>query len=374
MATNARKTLFIHLSIQMGKIKLYKYLIYIFIAGFISCETEPVETIFSEIGDKRGVFITCEGNYMYGNASISFYDKVNKVVYNNVFSGRNNAPLGDVAQSVTSNGKHLFIVVNNSGKVVVADPKTLEFRHAITGLVSPRYIHFVSPVKAYISDLYARRITIFNPETFEKTGYINLTDGKKGSLKHSSEFFVQVGNRVFVSSWHDNDMIFEIDPVTDRVKDSIQVPMQPRKMVIDRNNKLWVQCDGSFQGSPSGYEKPALVRIDPVTMTVEQIYRWEKAGEYAGDLQINPARDSLYIIRGDLYKMAVNARRIPDEPFIKANNRLFFSLGIDPQNGDIYLADAIDYMQSAVILRFNSGGIPVDTFRVGINPGNFWFN
>ncbi len=374
MAAYAGQALFIHFSTESKKMRNYNFLILIVLLGFISCETEPVETIYTDLGDKKGVFISCEGNFMYGNASLSFYDKVNRVIYNNVFFGRNRAPLGDVAHSLNSDGKHLYIVVNNSGKVVVIDKNTLEYRHTISGLASPRYVQFITREKAYISDLYDGKITLFNPQTFVKTGSINLSEGRQGAMKLSAEHFARIGNSIFVSCWNNNNLILEIDPITDTVRDSIKVPMQPRKMVVDHNNKLWVQCDGSFEVSPSGYEKPALVRIDPLTMTIEQIFRWEKSGKYAGDLKINPAKDSLYFIRDGLYKMAVSDRRLPEKPIIEARNRLFFSVGVDPIHGDIYLSDAIDYVQSALILRYTSAGTPVDSFRVGINPGNFWFN
>jgi DNA-binding beta-propeller fold protein YncE len=350
------------------------HLIILLIPILFSCEKEPVDIIYADFEGKRGVFISCEGNFMYGNASLSFYDKENKVVYNNIFSGRNRAPLGDVAHSLASDGKYLYIVVNNSGKIVAIDPKTLEFRKSVTGLVSPRYIHFINSTKAYISDLYARRITIFNPSTFEKTGFIDVSDGKNGSAKHTTETFARVGNRIFVSCWAFDNQILVINPDTDTIIDSIRVPMQPRKIVVDINNKLWVQCDGNFALALSGTEMPALVRIDPETLTVEQIFRWNTATDYAGDLQINPAKDKLYIVKGDLYNMAVNSRRIPEIPLINARKRLFFSVGVDPHNGDIYLADAIDYLQNAMVYRYSANGIAIDSFRVGVNPGSFLFN
>lgn len=337
-----------------------------------SCEKEPVEVIFADLGGKKGVFIVSEGNYMYGNASLAFYDKESGIVYNDLFFARNRAPLGDVAQSVASYGKHLYIVVNNSGRVVVVDKETLEFRHAITGLVSPRYIHFINDTKAYISDLYADRITVFNPENFEKTGFIQVSDATGEKL--TTEVFVQSGNLVFVSCWANGNQILVIDPSADRVTGSIKVPMQPRKMVVDKNNKIWVLTDGNFQGSPGGYEKPSLVRIDPVTHTVEQIFRWNTGNEYSGDLQLNPTKDTLLIISGDLFRMGVESKKFPEEPFIRSGGRKFFSIGADPLTGEIYLTDAIDYMQRAMVYRYSGNGALTDTFRVGINPGSFWFN
>ncbi len=341
---------------------------------FLSCKELPVETIFAPIGEKRGVFISCEGNFMYGNSSLSFYDKVNRQVYNQIFFARNGAPLGDVAQSLAFHSNSLFVVVNNSGKVVVLNPVTLEYKGVISGLVSPRYIQFIDDKKAYISDLYARRITVFNPATLEKKGYISVSDGKANSAKHSTETFARVGDLVFVTCWSYDNMVLVIDSETDTLVDSISVPAQPKKIVVDCNGKIWVLTGGRYKGAPGGYENPGLVRIDPDTRTVEQIIKWGTQADKPGDMKLSPAKDTLLIIAGDLYKMPVTDKRLPASPAIHAENRLFFSIGIDPENGDIYLADAIDYSQNAVIYRFTSSGIPVDTFFVGINPGDFLFN
>ena len=40
-------------------------------------------------------------------------------------------------------------------------------------------------------------------------------------------------------------------------------------------------------------------------------------------------------------------------------------------NGDVYVADAIDYVQNCVVLRYSAEGELLDTFTVGIIPGAF---
>ena len=46
-------------------------------------------------------------------------------------------------------------------------------------------------------------------------------------------------------------------------------------------------------------------------------------------------------------------------------------LGLDPSNGDVYVADAIDYQQQGQILRYSQDGELLDSFYVGIIPGAF---
>ena len=71
--------------------------------------------------------------------------------------------------------------------------------------------------------------------------------------------------------------------------------------------------------------------------------------------------------------MDVGAGRLPDEPLIPDGGTLFYGLGVDPETSEIYVADAVDYMQSGVVMRYSADGEPLGNFRVGITPGDFCF-
>ena len=84
----------------------------------------------------------CEGNYMYGNASLSYYDPDTRQVQNEVFARSNAFPIGDVVQSMVMHDGLGWVVVNNSGVIFAIDPATFREVRRITGFTSPRYIHF----------------------------------------------------------------------------------------------------------------------------------------------------------------------------------------------------------------------------------------
>ena len=344
-----------------------------FLLVLVSCEKEPVETVYFDFQGKKGIFITCEGNFMYGNASLSFYDKEEKRIYNQVYFARNKAPLGDVAQSIVSFNNSIFVTVNNSGKIVAIDPETAAFKGIIDGLTSPRYMHFLSENKAYVSDLYARQIAIVDPTNYVQTGSIDVANGNTNFQLHSTEQFAQVGNLVFVTCWSYDQYILVINSETDAVTDSIKTPLQPKDIVVDKNNKLWVMCDGSYEASVLGAEPSTLLRIDPITLTIEQKYTFPAISDSPSQLVINSQKDQLYFISDGVYKMEISDRYLPDNPLIAPGEHLFYSLKIDPENNDIYVADAIDYTQSAIIYRYNKSLELVDSFYVGITPGDYLF-
>ena len=40
-------------------------------------------------------------------------------------------------------------------------------------------------------------------------------------------------------------------------------------------------------------------------------------------------------------------------------------------NGDVYVADAIDYQQQGIVYRYTADGDAVDEFYAGVTPGAF---
>lgn len=353
-----------------------KKLLYIFLIFLCSCSESPVDTVFFDFTARRGVYIVNQGNFMYGNSSLSFYNPETKKVINHVFQARNGAPIGDVAQSMTLWNGLGFIVVNNSGKIYVIDSNTAEFKGSITGLSSPRYIHIVNSQKAYVTDLYARKITVFNPSSFEITGAIPVHNSVSEYSQHSTERMVQYKNKVFTNCWSYDNKLLVIDTDTDQLVDSIEVFKQPNSLVLDKQNKLWVLTDGGFDGNPYGYERPALVKIDAETREVERTFRFA-LGEHPLGLCLNSAKDSLFFISMHVWKMGISEKKLPEKPFIASSYSSvyggFYSMAIDPVTSEIYVGDAIDHAQDGMVYRYSASGALIDSFKTGITPSDFAF-
>ena len=329
-----------------------------------------------------GVIILNEGNFMYGNSSLSYYNPQTGKLINDVFYRQNGIPLGDVAESAEVFAGELFIVLNNSGKVVAVNLgkypalKAFDFTHKVTGLTSPRYIHFFNETKAYISDLYAKQIYIVDPSIYEVKNTIPVNNHNPDFYQHPTEQMIAYKDFIFTNCYSFDNKILVINSKTDRVVDSIEVLPQPNSMVIDKNHKLWVLCDGGYQGSSYGDGKPGLIRIDPETRTVEKIFIMN-ADHWPSELTINSGKDTIYYINRDVWRMSVVDGSLPATPFITAKDgkgtKLFYSLGVNPANSEIYVGDAIDHVQNGVVYRFSSDATPLDTMKVGIIPGFFYF-
>lgn len=315
-----------------------------------------------------GLFIINEGNFNYGNATLSYYDPATKSVENEVFYRANAMKLGDVAQSMTIRNGIAWVVVNNSHVIFAIDINTFREVGRITNLTSPRYIHFINDEKAYVTQIWDNRIFIINPKSFSITGYIECPNMTMES--GSTEQMVQYGDYVFVNCWSYQNRILKIDTRSDKVVAELEVGIQPTSLALDKNGKIWTITDGGFEGSPYGYEVPALYRIDADSFSIEKEFRFSR-GDAPSEVQLNGSRDRLYWINDDIWEMSIDADRLPVKPFLPYAETIYYGLTICPTSGDVYIADAIDYQQPGKIYRYTSAGEKIDEFYAGVIPGAF---
>lgn len=324
----------------------------------------------------EGLFVVNQGNFMYGNASLTYYDPETREVLNEVFFSTNALPLGDVAHSMLIRDSLAYVVVNNSGRIYVFRTQSFEVVGKITGLTSPRYMHFINDSKAYVTDLYARSIAIVNPLTMELTGSIAVNNQESGFPQHATEQMVQVDKYVYTNCWSFDNQILVIDSERDQVVDSIEVLKQPNSMVLDRYNTLWLLCDGGFPESPYGYEKPGLMKVEAGSGKAEIVHRFPE-GALPKSLKINGSGDTIYFLNGGVYRRGVLGEGEPElfieSPYPEGQQGGFYALELDPLSSELYLADVIDFVQRGMVYRYNIAGEAVDTFQTGIGPGGFCF-
>ena len=321
-----------------------------------SCEPETDGPQVNVNAFTNGVFILNEGNFLAGNASLSFYNKYNDTVTHDVFTTVNEIPLGDVAQSMVTRGDRGYIVVNNSGKIEVVNLEDLRSVAVLTGLTSPRFMAFASNTKAYVTDLYSNAITVFNPETMTATGTI-ATNG------WTEEIVVMDGSAYVAGAG--SGYLYRINTASNQITDSVLIGEEPSSLAVDANNKLWVLTTGGWQ-----IEQPKLVRVNPTTLAIEQTLSFPSTDSYPGNLSTNAAGDMLYYVDGGVYAVSISATALPSSPTIVG---YFYKLGIDKAAERIYATDPLDYNSNGKVYRYTMTGTPIDTLSAGLIPGNMCF-
>ncbi len=333
--------------------------------SLMACEkdgTDPAPPPPGSIVPGQGLFIANEGNFGWGNASLSYYDKVNDTILHDIYRHANDEHLGDVLQSIFLHNGLAYLVVNNSGKIEVVDPATGLRQHRIDGLLSPRHMEVVNGSRAYVTDLYANKVSIIDLEKHELSGAI-ATNGWTEAIK-------TIQDMVYVSGVQ-SDQLYRIDPQTDSLSDSLHVPPGPVAMAGDAQQMLWVLSGGSalFKDHP-----PTLYRVDPGDFSIAGSYSLPDKDGFYSRLSICPDGRYLYILGEAVLRLDTHSANPTAELFIPAGGRLFYALAVDPDNGDVYVSDAIDYVQRGLILRHNEKGQLISSHPTGIIPGHMAFH
>ena len=346
-----------------------KLIIFLITLTVVSCTKDNPEPLIP-ISEKydNGIFVTCEGNFNSANGSLSFISD-DGVVENNIFNSVNGFPLGDVVQSITIIDTIAYIVVNNSGKVVVADAGTMQYISEIP-VTTPDHMTAISNDVAYVSDWNA----------FSANGFVHVIDLKTNEITNS----IQVGHQpgeilysngyVFVIEsgvWPDaGNSISVINVESETVVENIIVETNPINMALNEN-VLWVLSKGE-----TGYDENwqeisvtpgSLTSINTTSLQVNNVIELHE-GKIPRGLVCN--NNLLYFRNGQtIFSQSADASKLNAIEIITGN----FNNEIINYNDHIYSAYVKSYHQSGEVYKFSSDGILENTFQVGIAPGNFGF-
>ncbi len=340
----------------------------LFLLSVIAChEDDPgPDDPNPSIQEAEGFFIINEGTFNFGNASVSYYHFNSGEVTSEVFKTANGYTPGDVLQDFYIQDDTGYLVLNNSGFIQVVDMETFSSIGVIQPFESPRFFLPVADNKAYVSDLYSNSVQVVAMDSGEVTGEIQVP--------FWTEQMVRVDGKVFVNSPWDvrldaHDHIYVLDSESDLLIDSIQVGVDPADMVLSEN-KLWIYCRGS-----AGEEAPAgLVCINTQSMEVERTLSFEDHDlGFAARLALSTSGDTLYYLKNDVFAFPVNNSELPEDPMISADGKVLYALGVNPDNGDVLVGDAIDYAQKGKVYMYDSSGGLKQEIDAGVIPAGFVF-
>lgn len=335
---------------------------------FLSCEkdsNDPDEPIIPTFDN--GIIISCEGAFGSGNATIHYLDPAESTIMADIYQSINQENVGDVLQSITFDDQYAYIVVNNSGQIILADRTTFQKEGTIEGLSAPTEIRLKNG-KGYIGNLYNPFIKIADLDRSE------VVDSLYAGV--SSEKILIEGNTLFILSHSEyqgrvKDHIYTID-LTDGSLDSIQVSANPLEWSYnEQDDQLYLFCQGQF-----GEEPAAIFTINTATVQVEEKTEIPEAEGSFSQLAYDPAGQRVLIsLDAGIYSYDLAGHNLDNEALISLDEVQFlYALAVDPQSGDIYLGDALDFNQRGDIYIYDQNGDAKLSGKAGIAPNNFYFN
>lgn len=356
---------------------------------FTSCSDDTNNGPAGEYA-RNGVLISNEGAMTYSNASVSFYSHDSKSVENESFK-KVNAPLvlGDVLQHMAQQGERLYLVMNNSGKVVVTNANTLKAESEIAGLEAPRYFAALNDDKGYVTEWLG-----YDPATYAySNGRVAVVDLKTNTVTKTitvgvkPEQLLIAAGKLYVTNSGGNTVTV-INTATDAIETSITVNDGPNSLALDRNNTLWVSSSGievwdvdeddNWFVSEEKSTPGSLAKINTTSNSVMSTLTFSQNAPSPGKLTPNLNGDKLYyVFNNKVWVQDVNATTLATKPLIDRGTYVaygFNGLGIEPASGTIYAGKATDYASNGWVVRYNpQSGAAVDSFRVGIAPNGFLF-
>ena len=329
------------------------------IVGMVSCIKEPVKpnNDFNPSESAR-VAVLCEGNFMWNNAQLDVYLPDSNKLQSNVFEIVNYRPLGDVLQSGIIYGNTFWLVVNNSGLVIGLDPKSFKIKHKINISKSPRYAVGYKG-KLYVSDLESNAITQLDTQTLEIKTF-KVLENPKGQRSGWTEN-ITVYNDKIVAAVYDG-YLWVLNPVDESIV-RIESIKGSQLLEIDAENRLWV---GVSDGDSS-----SLLKFNS-NFKLENRIDFPK-GNNLNRMCKTVSGDSLWIlISGQLECRDLKNPSVAIHTVIPYTEG--YGLSVNPQNGDIYVSDAIDYISKGRVVVMNAKADSIkNSFYSGIIPSDFVF-
>jgi hypothetical protein len=306
----------------------------------------------------KGVFVLNEGNFNWGNATVDYVAYVENKIYKNIFQEVNDFPVGDVLHSSFIDNGKLHLVMNNSGKIHVVNMDDFKYLYSSPQLQSPRNIVLFQD-KFFVSDLYANKMHVLRRSDLQMVNTI--------ALPGWVEQMQIVGQELILANVKKHKLYF-LNLLSQTITDSLTVPDEPMYLQTDKNGMLWMLSYGALFPETQG----AITQVNPLDKTILKSFSFP-LGDHPTRLLMNYNKDTLYFINTHVYKMSISAEQNPSEIFINGNGKNFYALGVHPTNGNVWVGDAIDFVQSGRVYEYTASGVYKTEYVCGIIPGGFVF-
>jgi hypothetical protein len=337
-----------------------------FLLSIAACENEPPpEQPTADFA--HGVYLCAEGVFSQTSGTITHYNPSNQEVRAGacLFRSINGRDLGNVVQSLSFHGDKVYIIVNNSNKIEVANANTWVEEAQILGLAQPRYALPISSRTMYVSqwgnDGLTGEIKVIQTPENQVISTLSVPAGAEQFLLHQNTVWVAHTG----GYGHDNRLTI-IDTSTHSVLHTISLPADvPNSLQKDAQNRIWVACSGktiysTYPNIDTSLSSPAaLLCIDPNTRLIHTFFTLEYGGN-ARNLQINSQTQQLFY----LYKDGVYAFDIAQGLTTRILDGNFYGLGFDAARNELYAAKN-NGISPAEVFRINTSGAAIDTITSG---------
>ena len=334
-------------------------------------------------GSIKGMYVLCEGNMGSNHATLDYLDLAGtdggKVIYHrNIYSERNPGEvkeLGDVGNDVKVYGSKLWMVINCSNKVEVADAYTCR-KQAQIDIPNCRYLAFdggYAYVSAYVAPVAmspnAQVGAVYKVDTLSMQVVDKVTVGYQPEEMAVMDGKLYVANSGGYRAPNYDRTVSVINLSTFREEGKIPVVINLHRCRTDRYGQLWVSSRGDYQQvgaslswlqkdgkSSSSDSKGSLVvggslpiAVSDMCIVGDSLYYL--GVEYSQLTQKNTLSSGIINVRE--HRVVSQSLSSSDE---MKNVELPYGIIVNPEHKDFYVMDAKNYVSSGELLHFRADG------------------
>ncbi|RYG05952.1 MAG: YncE family protein [Chitinophagaceae bacterium] len=333
-----------------------------FAVTFTACKKDDVIEM-EQPKVTHGLYVLNEGGFNQNNSTLTFYNTTNNTTTADIFRSANGSDLGDTGNDMIVYGGKIYIVVNVTGTVEVAnvnDAKTLKRIDFKSGGFStlPRYI--VGYKNKVLVSSYDGTVAVVDTTS--------LTAEKFITVGANPEQMAIVNDKLYVANSGGYNPVYdstvsEVDLLTMTETKKIVVGMNPGSVTADNNGNVYVACTGDYGATPAKLVKfnaSSGAIVKSADTAVGKIYFYDNklytTGGYIGSPNVRVLNTT------DFAQTAANF--VTDGTTITTP----YGIAIDNLNGDVFITDANNFTGTGSVTCFDKTGKKRYSFNAGANP------
>jgi len=336
------------------------------VLGMTACKKDKDDSSAPKV--TTGVYVLSEGQWQQNNSMLSYYNNTTGVSSTDFFAKTNGGTgLGDTGNDMLIYGSKLYIVMNESGVVTVADAHTgvmitnINFKTAGNVNRQPRYVASYKG-KVLVSN-WDGKVSVIDTTSLAIEKDINIGPNLEQMTILNDKLYVVVSGALNAVS---DSTVSIVDLTTMTETKKITVGYNPGYITSDESGNLYISCGPDW----AGLYKSRLVKVSTTTNAVVKV-----ADTAVG--RIKYFNGSLYAAAS--YYGVATVRKLSTTDFSQVSANFVtdgtkimmpYNVNVDPANGDVYVTDAKDYKTSGEVFCFDKNGNKKFSFSTSpaINP------
>ena len=330
-------------------------------AFMIGCSDNPIE---SE-GPAHlliNTFVLCEGNFNSLNASLWSINSDHSEITGPIHWNPSTNPLGDIGQSVYVHNDKLYIVMNNSNTIEIADLKDgFQYEASIDiPYAGPRDIEIVNDI-AYVSCWYLNAILSIDLQNYSIIDTLSCNGLPEDLLYYNDKLYASI---TMNPDWSASDKVIEIDI-------SNEVPVITNTFTVIAGPGQLLGCQNSIYVASTYYDVSwnTYAGNSKINLSTNNVLKKDFGITSLFGPDMTVINQKIYRIYNNGICLLTDSLTMDTEKQIGDYN-LIYSMA---SNDNLIYLGISDYVAPDNVIIIDTAGVEINNFQVGAIPGSFAF-